>query len=122
MSNIEEVLEKISEIKSTDEIKVVVDAIEARRKELIDIDLGNFTKQAELLAKQYGVDTVEELLLLSKARKKRTRSDPPKHPPKYANPTDPTETYSGYGRQPKFVRQYLAANPNHKLEDLLIKK
>ena len=51
MTNIEEILEKIRGIESTDEIKVVVDAIENRRKELIDIDLSNFAKQAESLAK-----------------------------------------------------------------------
>ncbi len=122
MTNIEEILEKIRGIESTDEIKVVVDAIENRRKELIDIDLSNFAKQAESLAKLHGVESVEALLELTKTRKKRSRRSPPKNPPKYANPSDPTDTYSGFGRQKKFVTDYLAADPSHKLEDLLINK
>ena len=122
MSNIDEILEKIGEINSSEEIKVVADAIDNRRKELIDIDLENFTKQGKILAKQHGVDSVEELFELTKSRKKRTRSASPKNPPKYVNPKDPKDTYSGKGRRPDFVRDYLAADPNNKLEDLLIKQ
>ena len=122
MSNIDEILEKIGEINSSEEIKVVADAIDNRRKELIDIDLENFTKQGKILAKQHGVDSVEELFELTKTRKKRSRSSPPKNPPKYVNPNDPNDTYSGKGRRPDFVRDYLAADPNNKLEDLLIKQ
>lgn len=48
---------------------MVVDAIENRRKELIDIDLSNFAKQAESLAKLHGVESVEALLELTKTRK-----------------------------------------------------
>ena len=98
MSNIEVILEKIGEINSSEEIKVIADAIDNRRKELIDIDLENFTKQGKILAKQHGVDTVEELFELTKTRKKRARSASPINPPKYANPNDPNETYSGKGR------------------------
>lgn len=122
MSNIEEILEKIGEISSTDEIKVVTEAIENRRKELIDIALEEFTKRGKILAKQHGVSSVEELIELTKSRKKRSRNDSPKHPPKYKNPNDPNDTYSGYGRRPDFVGKYLEADPGHKLEDLLIKK
>lgn len=122
MSNIEEIVGKIGEINSSEEIKVITDAIDNRRKELIDIDLENFTKQGKILAKQHGVDTVEELFELTKTRKKRARSASPKNPPKYVNPNDPKDTYSGKGRRPDFVLTYLAADPNNKLEDLLINK
>ncbi|MDO5621008.1 MAG: H-NS histone family protein [Paracoccus sp. (in: a-proteobacteria)] len=38
--------------------------------------------------------------------------------PKYANPADTTQTWSGRGRQPVWVKEYLAAGKT--LEDLAI--
>jgi DNA-binding protein H-NS len=52
-----------------------------------------------------------------------TRPDRPRRPypkvlPKYQNPTNPAETWSGRGKQPHWVRAYL--NAGEKLEHFLI--
>lgn len=39
-------------------------------------------------------------------------------PAKYANPKDPGQTWSGFGRQPDWVKDYLLAEGNK--DDLLI--
>lgn len=122
MNKVEEILNSIREVQSPEEVQAVVKAIEKRREELNFIALDDFIKQGKALVKQYSVDSIEDLLALHKARNKRSRNTPLVHPPKYANPDDPTDTYTGYGRQPKFIKIYLSAHPNNKLEDLLINK
>lgn len=39
-------------------------------------------------------------------------------PARYANPKDPVQTWSGFGRQPDWVKDYVAAGGNK--DDLLI--
>lgn len=48
----------------------------------------------------------------------RPRRRYPKVLPKYSNPSAPTETWSGRGKQPRWV--VAALRTGHKLEDLLI--
>ncbi|MDO5091639.1 MAG: H-NS histone family protein [Cardiobacteriaceae bacterium] len=40
-------------------------------------------------------------------------------PAKYANPKDPSQTWSGFGRQPDWVKDYIDAGGNK--DDLLIR-
>ncbi|OWU84975.1 hypothetical protein ATO6_10795 [Oceanicola sp. 22II-s10i] len=42
------------------------------------------------------------------------------HPPKYRDPSDPANTWSGRGRQPGWVKDILASGKD--LEDYLIKR
>lgn len=42
------------------------------------------------------------------------------NPPKYRNPDDETQTWSGRGRQPQWIKDALAANKS--LDDFLIAK
>jgi len=44
----------------------------------------------------------------------------PKVLPKYQNPTEPTETWSGRGKQPKWISAYLKSGK--KLDDLAISR
>lgn len=72
--------------------------------------------------------TVEELFggaAAPKARKaatKRTarKTTGRKVPPKYRNPANPKETWTGRGKQPRWLAAYTAKGK--KLEDFLIKK
>lgn len=78
------------------------------------------------LAKSEGY-TVDELFGTAsapKARKaagKRTaRKTGKKVPPKYRNPANPKETWTGRGKQPRWLAAYTAKGK--KVEDFLIKK
>jgi DNA-binding protein H-NS len=68
-------------------------------------------KQMEELAKQSGF-TFDEVIFASKVRKK-TKVDP-----KYANPDDKEQTWTGRGRRPKWVEAALADGKD--LDDMLI--
>jgi len=73
------------------------------------------------LAKAEGLE-LETLLDDSKpAKKTGVRKPTGKVAPKYQNPKNPAEQWTGRGRQPKWVATYLAKSSN-KLEQLLIKK
>lgn len=50
--------------------------------------------------------------------KKERRPYPPVYP-KYKNPRNPSETWSGRGKQPRWLTEYLKAG--RKLDDFLIK-
>ncbi len=68
-------------------------------------------KQMEELAKQSGF-TFDEVASASKARKTITVR------PKYVNPQNAEQTWTGRGRRPKWVEAELAGGKN--LEDILI--
>jgi DNA-binding protein H-NS len=55
-----------------------------------------------------------------KSRTGRPRRKYPKVLPKYSNPSVPTETWSGRGKQPRWL--VAALRSGHKLEDFLIAK
>jgi len=78
------------------------------------------------LAKSEGY-TVDELFgtaTAPKARKSATkrgaRKTGRKVPPKYRNPANPKETWTGRGKQPRWLAAYTAKGK--KVEDFLIKK
>ena len=53
-----------------------------------------------------------------KAAPQAKRGDAPKLPPKYVNPENPKETWSGWATKPKWVKEWLAVGGD--LEDLRI--
>ena len=92
-------------LESRDEIDRL---ITQRRKEAKDSLLSEFREKAETL----GIDFDE---LVSAGGKKRPSI---KKAPKYRNPEQATETWTGTGRQPNWVKQQLANG--RQLEDLAI--
>lgn len=68
----------------------------------------------EAKAKEFGF-SLEEVLSDKKGKSKGKSG---KVTPKYADPTDPTITWSGRGRKPKWVEAYLAEGKS--LDDLKI--
>ncbi|RTZ64006.1 MAG: transcriptional regulator [Aquificaceae bacterium] len=68
-------------------------------------------KKMEALAEKSGF-TFEEIITSGKTSKKA------KVKPKYANPKDPTQTWTGRGRKPKWVEAELSSGTD--IDDLLI--
>lgn len=72
--------------------------------------------------------TIEELFggagasrkAAKKATKKAARKTGRKVPPKYRNPANPSETWTGRGKQPRWLAEQL--KKGKKLEDFLIRK
>lgn len=89
--------------------KMTLEELEAHRKE-VEAAIKGYEKKrkADALsavretAKQHGF-TLEELLGAKPATKSASKGAP-----KYANPADPSQTWTGRGRQPNWVKAALA--------------
>jgi len=95
---------------SKDELKQLIKDAEKALKTLETRRLAEAKKAAESAAKEYGFSLDE---LLGGAPKKGSKS-----PPKYANPADPSQTWTGKGRKPNWVIEALASGKS--LDDLAI--
>jgi DNA-binding protein H-NS len=75
-------------------------------------------------ALQHKVPAVKRVKLLAKVAEdmptKAIGEVVPKKDPKYVNPHNPEQTWTGHGRQPQWVKDHLAAGGS--LQDLLIQK
>ena len=70
---------------------------------------------AERAAAEHGFSLADLADSASKGKKSKT-----KNPPKYRNPDDQSQTWSGRGRQPQWIKDALAENKS--LDDFLISK
>ncbi|WP_439524737.1 H-NS histone family protein [Marivita sp.] len=95
---------------SKDELKTLIKEAEKALKSLETRRLTQAKKAAESAAKEYGFSLDE---LLGGAPKKGSKSAP-----KYRNPNDPDQTWTGKGRKPNWVNDALAAGKN--MDDLKI--
>jgi DNA-binding protein H-NS len=72
------------------------------------------------VAKEFGV-SLNELLEGGQKRVRRTKGEQApakgKLPPKYANPKDPAQTWSGHGKRPDWFKRYIVRG---NADDLLI--
>lgn len=84
--------------------KLAVD-VEKQLERLRKKDLKKLRVELEKLAAAHGV-TVEEAMQLAPAPKKRKTT---KSVPKYANPADASQTWTGKGRQPDWFKAARAA-------------
>ncbi len=100
-------------------------AAEKEFENKIKQEVKELKKRAEFLAAQLGT-TVAEMLELNKKpratkvtkKRKSRKGKRGKVAPKYRNPENAAETWTGRGRQPVWVREYI--EKGGKLEDLLI--
>ncbi|WP_210115072.1 H-NS family nucleoid-associated regulatory protein [Roseovarius aestuariivivens] len=101
----------LSELKTLEkDVAKAIDRAEKReRKEALD--------KLESEAKKLGFTLAELLSLKSGGRK--SSGPRSKAAPKYQHPDDPTVTWTGRGRQPKWIKDGLAAGKS--LDDFLIK-
>lgn len=84
-------------------------ALQARKKELLESKRKDVLKEIKQAIQIYGF-TVNELGLSGSSKKRQ---------PRYANPNDTNQTWSG-GARPKWLKEYIAGGG--KLEDCLVKK
>ncbi len=91
-------------INKLEQLKAEIEAEIAKRKK----KMPQMQKELEAMAKKYGV-SVEELKNLKsgggrgRAAKKTTKGKRGKVAPKYRNPDNPSETWTGRGRAPVWV-------------------
>lgn len=99
---------------NADELLQLKKAAEKEFESRLKSEVKELKKRAEFLATQLGV-SVEEMLDLGKARKvpaarKAKKRGPKKHSkvaPKYRNPNDDKQTWTGRGIKPLWVREHL---------------
>jgi DNA-binding protein H-NS len=72
----------------------------------------NLLNEIQFLAKEKGL-AIEDVIWKNVEEKKKKQ-----YPPKYQNPLDPTQTWTGLGKRPKWVQAQLDAGKT--LPDLLI--
>lgn len=72
-------------------------------------------KAVEQVAREYGVDLAD---IVGETKKRKSTGAGSKGAPKYRNPDDPSQTWSGRGRQPAWYKSAIAAGKSDK--DLLI--
>jgi DNA-binding protein H-NS len=94
------------------ELKGLQHDIERTIKERQQQEVQKAREQILAIAKQAGV-SVEELL--GNAEKKAKTGSSQKVQPKYQNPTDISQTWTGRGRQPRWIAEELASGK--KLDD-----
>ncbi|MCI5109342.1 MAG: H-NS histone family protein [Marivita sp.] len=95
---------------SKDELQKLIKDAEKALKTIESRRLTEAKKAAESAAKEYGF-SLDELL----GRPQKTAS---KSAPKYKNPADPTQTWTGKGRKPNWVNDALKAGKT--MDDLKI--
>jgi len=96
---------------SKDELKKLIKDAEKALKTIETRRLSEAKKAAESAAKEYGFSLDE--LLGGRTQKKGSKSAP-----KYANPADASQTWTGKGRKPNWVNDALASGKS--MDDLKI--
>lgn len=87
---------------SMNELKQLKKEVEAAIKGFADKRRAEARKALEAVAKEHGL-TVDEIVG-GRGRKRGAKA-----PPKYANPGNPGQTWSGRGRQPAWFKAAIAA-------------
>ncbi len=102
----------LSQFATVEELQKLARDIEAEIERRQEVDRERLMAQVRDAATRYGM-SVEEFFERP-AKKRRTRPEP-----KYRNPNNPKQTWSGRGKQPDWVQHALAAGQT--LPDLEIR-
>ncbi len=97
---------------SVKELRELETEIARTIKKKIEEEKAALLKQMKELAEKSGF-TFSELIGEKISRRSQVS-------PKYRNPNDRTQTWSGRGKRPKWIQEYI--DQGGKIEDLLIKK
>lgn len=102
-----------------------LEALKNKRLKVSSQEVKDLAKQIQALAADHMMETDELLALVKEAIVKYGKKDGRRGsrgpvPPKYRNPNNPTETWTGRGRQPKWVSALL--EQGYTLEQLKIKE
>lgn len=101
--------------KALEEAESLQAQLEAKRKEARGLAIA----EAQKLITVLGISADELKFDGEKPAVRRTRTTGATIPPKYKS-LDGERTWTGRGRTPKWVTEYLDADPKHAVEDLLI--
>ncbi len=96
------------------ELEALSQEIEARKAQVAEEAKQNAYNEMLAIAEQHGV-SFEEVVALHSGKGRKSGS---KATAKYANPNDPSQTWSGRGRKPGWVHKALEAGKS--LEDIEI--
>ncbi len=118
LTNVDFVKLLIGNSLSANDIIEIKDAVNQRIQDVRNEEMNRFIQEGRKMAQNLGIDP--SVIADALTGKKVKVSQSTTATPKYKNLSNPSETWSGRGRKPAFVNEYLAADPNNKLEDLLI--
>ncbi|MGK0673071.1 MAG: H-NS histone family protein [Halothiobacillaceae bacterium] len=104
---------------SIEELETLIKRTEAAIRQAKAKKASELRRQVELAAEQLGI-SVAELVGLEKPSRKPVRATrTSKITPKYRNPSNPEQTWTGRGQKPIWLREYLEKGAQ--LEDFLIR-
>ncbi|MDY0271497.1 MAG: H-NS histone family protein [Advenella sp.] len=106
----------VSSLSSATDIVQVQKLLEKRINEIRTEELGRYIQEGKKMAQALGIDPA--LIAEGLTGKQAKNVKPVKA--KYRSKDNPEATWSGRGKRPAFITNYLAENPNNQLEDLLI--
>lgn len=112
LNEIQTLIENIKDSDSLIQIKALLDV---KLEDVKQAEIEQFVAKAHELQRNYGIPTTDLATALASNRGKGLRVKD-----KYRSKTNPNDGWSGRGKQPAWIKQYLDSNPNHKLEDLLV--
>ncbi len=101
-----------------------LEALKQKRLKVSSPEIRELAKQIQLMAKDHMMETNEIISLIQQAIEKyglkggRRGGTRGTVPPKYRNPNDPSQTWTGRGRQPRWVAELLSQG--YTLEQLKI--
>lgn len=114
LNEIQNLINNIQDSESLIQIKQLLDV---KLEDVKQAEIEQFVAKAQELQRNYGIPTTDLATALSSNRGKGLRVKD-----KYRSKTNPNDGWSGRGKQPAWIKEYLDANPNNKLEDLLVDK
>lgn len=112
-----EIQNLINNIKDPDSLIQIKQLLDVKLEDVKQAEIEQFVAKAQDLQRNYGIHTDDLAIALASNRGKGLRIKD-----KYRSKTNPNNGWSGRGKQPAWIKEYLDSNPNHKLEDLLVDK
>ena len=114
VEQVKAILDNVFDSNTVVAIKILIDL---KLESIKESELDKFLEQANELKRNYGIETETLTNVLSSSRGKGLKVTT-----KYRSKTNPTDSWTGRGKQPKWVNAYLNENPSNKLDDLLTVK
>lgn len=116
-TTLNEIQKLIGNIQDSDTLIQLKALLDVKLEDVKQAEIEQFVAKAQELQRNYGIEPTDLATALSSNRGKGLRVKD-----KYRSKTNPNNGWSGRGKQPAWIKEYLDSNPNHKLEDLLVDK
>ena len=115
-------IEAINESTDSSSLVKLKEIINERLETLKSNELLSFSQKADEIANRYGIEKDELFNTVSNIKKSNSKNKGANVEPKYRHPTDISLEWSGRGKQPNWIKEWLANNSDQTIEYLLIKK